>query len=134
MADAAGNNTVRVDVWAHGDPRAERVRRQITEGQLIQGFGRGRPGLRGADDPLDIHLWTDIPLPELGPVEPALWDDLEAGLDALMLATGGVWLESAAHAALAYPDLFTESALKKARQRACSPISCKAPGARGDWQ
>ena len=61
----------------------------MTEARLIQAVGRARAGLRGANDPLDIHLWTDVPLPELGPVEPVLWGELEGGLDGLMLATGG---------------------------------------------
>ena len=51
------------------------------EAALIQAVGRARAGLRGRDEPLDIHLWTDVPLPELGPVEPVLWGELEAGLD-----------------------------------------------------
>jgi hypothetical protein len=118
VPDAAGNNVVLVDVWEHPDPRAERVRRQVTEASLLQAVGRARAGLRGADDPLDIHLWTDVPLPELGPVEPVLWAELEGGLDALMMATGGVWLESVPHAAKAYPELFTAETLKKARHRA----------------
>jgi hypothetical protein len=52
----------------------------------------------------------------LGPVEPVLWDDLNAGLDGLMLAAGGVWLESATHAARAYKGLFTIDGLKSARK------------------
>jgi hypothetical protein len=66
--------------------------------------------------PLDIHLWTDIPLPELGPVEPVLWKEIEAGLDGVMLATGGVWLECIPHAAEAYKGLFTADGLKSARK------------------
>ena len=102
VPDAAGNNVVLVDIWEHPDPRAERMRRQVTEAALIQAVGRARAGLRGAGEPLDIHLWTDVPLPELGPVEPVLWGELEAGLDGLMLATGGLWLENVTHAAKAY--------------------------------
>ena len=80
-------------------------------------MGRARAGLRGPDEPLDIHLWTDVPLPELGPVEPVLWSELEAGLDGLMLATGGVWLENVTDAATAYKELFTANTLKQARKR-----------------
>jgi hypothetical protein len=58
-----------------------------------------------------------MPLPELGPVEPVLWSELEGGLDALMFAVGGVWLESVTDAAKAYRDLFTASTLKQARRR-----------------
>ena len=102
VPDAAGNNVVLVDIWEHPDPRAERMRRQVTEAALIQAVGRARAGLARTGEPLDIHLWTDVPLPELGPVEPVLWDEVETGLDGLMLATGGVWLENVTHAAKAY--------------------------------
>jgi hypothetical protein len=92
---------------------------------VIQAVGRARAGLRGADEPLDIHLWTDVPLPELGPVEPVLWDEVEAGLDGLMLAKGGFWLESAQHAVKAYEGLFSLDGLKQARrgQTVCFPYS-----------
>ena len=69
----------------HPHPTAERLRRQITERAIIQAAGRARAGLRAEDEPLDIHLWTDVPVPELGPVEPVLWDDLKTGPDGLML-------------------------------------------------
>ena len=55
-------------------------------------------------------------MPELGPVEPVLWDELEAGLDGVMLATGGVWLESAVDAVKAYPGLFTVDGLRSGRK------------------
>jgi hypothetical protein len=42
--------------------------------------------LRDASNPLDIHRWSDLPVPELGPVEPVLWSEVGAGLDGLMLA------------------------------------------------
>jgi hypothetical protein len=116
VPDAAGNNCILVDVWEHPNPRAERVRRQVTEAALIQAVGRARAGLRKADEPLDIHLWTDVPLPELGPVEPVLWEDVAADLDGVMLATGGMWLESIPHAVEAYNGLFKADALKWVRK------------------
>ena len=63
--DAAGNNTVRVDVLRHQHPRGEQASRQICEAGLIQAEGRARAGLRGDDEPLAIFRWTDVPLPEL---------------------------------------------------------------------
>ena len=81
VPDAKGNNCILVDVREYPDPMGERLRRQITEGSIIQAVGRARAGLRGKDEPLDIHLWTDVPVPELGPVEPVLWSELEAGPD-----------------------------------------------------
>ena len=120
VPDAAGNNVIMVDILRHPDPRAERVRRQITEAALLQALERGRIGLRGPGEDLDIWLLTDVPLPELGPVEPVLWAELETGLDGLMLATCGFQLENVNHAAKA-SGLFKANGLKKSR--ASTPVS-----------
>jgi hypothetical protein len=118
VPDCAGNNAIEVEgLWKHPHPIGERLRRQACEGALIQAAGRARAGLRGPNEPLDLHLWTDIPLPELGRVEPVLKDELEDGLDAQMLAVGGTWLECAPDAAEAYPGLFKLEALKRDRER-----------------
>ena len=119
----SGVNVVKVDVREMKDAMAQRVARQITEAAIIQAAGRARAGLRGDGEPLDLHLWTDVPVPELGPVEPVLWEEVAVGLDGLMLASGGVWLESATHAAKAYPDLFTVNSLRSERRRHkwCNP-------------
>jgi hypothetical protein len=115
VPDAAGNNFIEVETWKHPIANAELLRMQTCEGALIQAVGRARAGLRKADEPLDIHLWTDVPLPALGPVEPVLWDEVETDLDGLMLAAGGVWLENIPHAVEAYKGLFTLDGLKQAR-------------------
>jgi hypothetical protein len=83
---------------------------------LVQEAGRARAGLRGEDEPLDIHLWTDVPLPELGPVIPVLWADLDGGLDWVMLAAGGVALECVPDAVKVYPGLFTADGLNSSRR------------------
>jgi hypothetical protein len=118
VEDTAGNNVILVDRWEHPDPRAERVRRQITEGELIQAIQRARIGLREPDSPLDVFLLTNIALPEIGEVEPVLWDELKTGTDELMMAVGGVWLENVSDAAKAYGGLFTADGLKTSRRRA----------------
>src|SRR5262249_37361642 len=87
LPDIAGNNTIVVEEKAAPQPRAERLGGQVTEGGLSQAVGRGRAGRRGEGEPLDLHLWTDVPVPELGPVVPVLRNELEGGLDGLMLAT-----------------------------------------------
>lgn len=124
VRDAAGNNTVRVDVLRHQHPRGEQVSRQICEAGLIQAEGRARAGLRGDDEPLDIFRSTDVPLPELGPVVPQLWSEVDAGLDGLMLATSGIWLECVPDAVQAFPGFFSVAGLTKARSRGSttSPI------------
>jgi hypothetical protein len=117
IPDPAGYEAILVDTWEHPHPMGERLRRQTTEGGIIQAAGRARAGLRGPDEPLDIHLWTDVPVPELGPVEPVLWSELEAGLDGLMLAATGGCLRNIADASRAGAGLFTADTLKKARKR-----------------
>jgi hypothetical protein len=122
VPDAAGNNAIAVEVWRHPHSVVERLRRQACEGGLLQAAGRARAGLRQESEALDLHIYTDVPLPELGRVEPALWDEVAVGLDGLMLAAGGVWLECAADAVEAYHPLFKLDALKqdRARRGACT--------------
>jgi putative DNA primase/helicase len=115
VTDAAGNNCVRVDVREHPHPMAERLRRQITEGAIIQAIGRARAGLRKSGEPIDLHLWADVPVPELGPVEPVLLSEIDAGLDGLMLATKGCWLAHIADAVRAFEGLFSAEGLRTAR-------------------
>ena len=103
---------------------AERLRRQITEGAIIQAAGRARAGLRKADEPLDIHLWTDVPVPELGPVEPVLWSELEAGLDGLMLAAEGVLAEKYCRRRPGYSRGYSPPAGWKKRGGRRSPVFC----------
>jgi len=121
VPDDAGNNAILVDVQEHPDPMGERLRLQITEGNIIQAIGRARAGLRTASDPLDLHLWTNVPVPELGPGEPVLWSELEAGPDGLMLVTEGGWLRSIVDAVRAFKGLFSADGLKTARARSAPP-------------
>ena len=48
-----------------------------------------------------------MPLPELGPVEPVLWDELEAGADWLVLTISGTALENAKPARKPPAGMFT---------------------------
>jgi hypothetical protein len=113
VPDVDGHTAIEVKTYRHPDDMAERLRWQVCEGSVLDAAGRARAGLRTADKPLDIHLWTDVPVPELGPVVPQLWDDVAVGLDGLMLATAGVWLENTHDAEKAFPDLLTAEGLQK---------------------
>jgi hypothetical protein len=96
-------SAVEVETTVHPDPLCDRLRWQRTEAGQVQGpWGRGRPSNRTADTPLDVVLWSDVPLPELGPVEAELWEG--PTLDGQMLAQG-VWIESASDAAKVWPDI-----------------------------
>ena len=115
--DAAGNTAVEVQTWRHPDRIAEKLRWQVCEASIIQAVGRARAGRRRPGEPLDIHLWTDVPVPELGTVIPVLWSEVSVGLDGVMLATEGVWLESLTDAELAYRGLVKVTTLKQERWR-----------------
>jgi putative DNA primase/helicase len=108
-------SAVVVAAWEHPDALCAALRWQLCEGALIQNCGRGRGLHRTADTPLDIAIWTDIAVPELGPVEHVLWQGPTA--DDEMLAAG-VWLELPADAARVHPEVVVSAAaLKQARIR-----------------
>jgi putative DNA primase/helicase len=108
-------SAVVVDAWKHPDALCEALRWQLCEAALIQNCGRGRGLHRTADTPLDIAIWTDIAVPELGPVEHVLWQGPTA--DDEMLGAG-VWIELPADAAKVHPELVVSAgALKQARKR-----------------
>lgn len=106
---------VEVETSVHPDPLCDRLRWQRTEAGKIQAaWGRGRPSSRTEDSPLDILVWADTPLPELGPVEAELWEG--PTLDEQMLAEGA-WVESASDAAKVWPDLVVNRrVLEKGRE------------------
>ena len=106
---------VEVETRQHPDPLCEALRRQVTVAGLVQAVGRGRGARRTAANPLDVHLWTDTPVPELGPVTPELWQG--PSVDFQMLAAG-VWVDGHAEAHRLHPELWgSPDAVRKARER-----------------
>ncbi|OYV49235.1 MAG: hypothetical protein B7Z77_08495 [Acidocella sp. 20-58-15] len=102
----------------HPDPIAEAVRWQICEGELIQIIGRGRGVNRTAENPLDVLVMTDAPLPiQLEAVVTAR--DIAPPPHAQQLAAGGITFDSPTAASTAYPEIWaTPSAAKESRARA----------------
>jgi putative DNA primase/helicase len=89
----------------HPDAVAEAIRWQIAEGQLVQIIGRARGVNRTRDDPVDILVMTNAPLPI--PVEHLISaSHLDPSPADLMMAAGGVSFESPTDAANAYPQLW----------------------------
>ncbi len=113
---AAG--AVAIEADRHPDPVAEAIRWQVCEGELVQIIGRGRGVNRTEDDPLDILVLTDAPLPL--PVTVTMQAaDLAPNPEDLMVAAGGVLLENPRDAADAYPALWpSKEASRKAFQTA----------------
>lgn len=114
-----------VTAWEHPDPLCEAIRRQVTEAGIIQAAGRGRGTNRTEANPLDLNLWTDTPVPELGFVEAETWTGPTQ--DEEMLAAG-CWLSLPIDAARMHPEIVkSPEALKKARQRLTKDISLLGP-------
>lgn len=106
---------VLVETMRHPDQLAEAIRRQVTEAGLVQAAGRIRAINRTAENPADIHLWCDVPVPDLGRVEAMPWQG--PTIDETMLADG-CWLERAVDAVRVYPDLGSSQAVEKGRKGA----------------
>jgi hypothetical protein len=60
--DADGNRAIVVPQWRHPHPLAERLRRVICEGGLMQVIGRVRAMWRSEANPVDVNIWTGVPL------------------------------------------------------------------------
>jgi hypothetical protein len=104
MADGTGRVSLS---YRHPDPQVEAVRFAICEAELIQAIGRGRGVRREEDNPLDVLLLTDVPLP-LPVTKLTTWKDLsdEAGPVEVLAARGVLPLDYEGMAA-ALPNWFT---------------------------
>jgi putative DNA primase/helicase len=113
----ADGNTITTEVDRHPDAIAEAIRWQACEGELVQIIGRGRGVNRTSANPLDVLILTDKLLPL--PVDEAVsWESLAPSAADLMLAQGGVFLESPTDASRCFENLWTSpEAAKKAAQR-----------------
>ncbi len=89
----------------HPDPRAEAVRWQICEAELIQAIGRGRAVNRTADNPLKIDIVTNYPLPIVVD-ELTTWALIQP-TDVEIMRSRGAVPTTYRDMATAYPDLFT---------------------------
>jgi len=74
---------------SHPDPLVEEVRWAWNEGQVIQAIGRGRAVRRTADNPLELFVLTNVPLPIV--VDHAVnWEDVIPTIVEQVLADVGV--------------------------------------------
>jgi putative DNA primase/helicase len=84
-----GNVVHLVAMESHPDPLAEEFRWQICEAELMQAIGRARGIRRTADDPLEIDILTNVPLPI--PVdEVTTWEEIIPDRFDVILAETGV--------------------------------------------
>ena len=105
IREGLGGQAEAVESERHPNPIAEAIRWQICEGELVQIIGRGRGVNRTADNPLDVLILTDAPIPV--PVAETIGAaDLDPSSFDMMAGAGGVVLYNARHASSAYPDLW----------------------------
>ena len=113
----------------HPNALAEQILESIVVDQVIQAMGRGRGVNRGPDNPVDVHVWSDVPLPL--PIDAFVdaYDIMNPGIAERQLARNGIAFGSAADVAKACPDLCSSRA---APQRAIRrPKSVSETGGEG---
>jgi putative DNA primase/helicase len=102
---------------SHPDPVAEAIRWQICEGELLQIVGRGRGVNRTTEEPLDVLLLTDRPIP-LEIHEAVTWKALMPSPLDMMMSKAGVAMLNAADASRCFKDLWpTPNAARQAFHR-----------------
>lgn len=101
----------------HPNAVAEAIRWHIWEAELIQIIGRARGVNRTKDNPVDILVMTNAPLPI--PVERLISAaDLKPSPADFMMAAGGVSLENPTDASTSYHNIWvTREVAKKAMER-----------------
>jgi hypothetical protein len=111
MRDGTG---VAVTCDQHPDDLAEAIRYQICEAELVQAIGRGRGVNRTAETPLDVDILADVVLP----VTVDEVQEWEAPGHEVEMVAEGIWLESPADMARAWPDVWATA--KAARDWLCA--------------
>lgn len=108
--------------YYHPDKLAEALRWLVCEGEMLQGTGRGRGVNRTAENPLQIDILCNVPLP-IAVDEAGAFETFEPSARDLMAARGVVALDTSAKGAWAVvaailPDVFeTPDAARKADER-----------------
>lgn len=106
----------------HPDPLAEMMRFYACEDELIQAIGRGRAVNRTADNPLQIDIINQVPLPNIEVNEVLTWNEAMPDARAVILGQYGLLLPAervpgwagVVHALV--PDMFgTEKAARQGK-------------------
>lgn len=114
---AKDGGSVTVSVSYHPDDRADRILRQIREGEISQAIARVRPVHRSEDAPCEVLVLTNVPL-RIMPDEFAAWTEIVPDRIRFMEMRGFV-PDLSSDVADAYPDLFASpAAVRQAASRA----------------
>ena len=124
-----GVQSLHDEAECHPNALAEQILESIIVDQVIQAIGRGRGVNRGPDNPVDVHVWSDVPLPL--PIDALVdaYDILNPSVAERQLARNGIAFGSAADVAKACPDLCSSrEAPQKARRQPESVSETRGEG------
>lgn len=115
------DSLIEVPTTRHPESLVEEVRWSVNEGQLIQAIGRGRGVRRTPDNPLDLFVLTNVPLP-LVVDEVLRWDEIVPTAVEEVLAEHGVAPLSYGEMVRTMPDVWSTKrvaryAVQKFQQR-----------------
>lgn len=118
-----GERTDAVRTTRHPDDRVEAFRRRATQNEIVQAVGRGRGGNRGPENPIQIDLINEIPLP-IAVDEVVSWENAQPTPADLVAGRHGIVIEDQSARGAAklidalLPDVATSRAsLRRARAR-----------------
>lgn len=94
-------------VVRHSDDHAEVLRAAICDDEVVQVIGRGRGVNRTAENPLEVHILSDVALP-LVYDQLTTWDNEKPDLFQQMLLRG-IATDSPADAAALHPEMFASA-------------------------
>lgn len=118
IRDGSNVGVISAESDYHPDEIAEKIRKRIAAGELVQAIGRARGIRRGPNNPVEVLVMTDVVLPM--PIDELLPDEAfgKPTQADRMLAEGGIAFENSTSAAAFYPGLWPSAmAAKKAIQR-----------------
>ena len=100
----ASGSTTAIRTLRHVNEQAQEIRAAICDDEVLQAIGRGRGVNRTADNPLEVHLLTDVALPIAYECVRA-WETEAPDIFQRMLLAG-VAVDSPADAVALHPALF----------------------------
>ena len=118
-----GVQSLHDEAECHPNALAEQILESIVVDQVIQAMGRGRGVNRGPDNPVDVHVWSDVPLPL--PIDTFVdaYDILNPSIGERQLARNGIAFGSATDVAKAFPDLCSSRAAPRKAMRRPESVS-----------
>jgi len=88
-----GDLTEAVMATSHPDPRVELLRRRAVQNEVMEAIGRGRGANRTAQNPLQIDIINEVPLP-IAIDEVMSWDDAQPSDIDVIYGRHGIFIQA----------------------------------------